>query len=122
MASLDIKLFLQVSRDKATRRREARDGYVTLDGFWQDPPGYVDKVVWPNYAAAHAWMFEGGDAERGVLDQGALEREGIKAQVGRGADVEFGETLGWAVETIMGELERLVLGWGGGEGVEKEES
>lgn len=120
MASLDIKLFLQVSRDKATRRREARDGYVTMDGFWQDPPGYVDKVVWPNYAAAHAWMFEGGDAERGVLDQGALEREGIKAQVGRGADVEFGETLGWVVETIMGELERLVLG--GGEGVEKEES
>lgn len=110
MASLDIKLFLQVSRDKATRRREARDGYVTLDGFWQDPPGYVDRVVWPNYAAAHAWMFEGGDAEGGVLDQGALVKEGIKAQVGKGTDVEFGETLRWAVETIMGELERLVLG------------
>lgn len=114
MASLDIKLFLQVSRDKATRRREARDGYVTLDGFWQDPPGYVDRVVWPNYAAAHAWMFEGGDAEEGVLDQGALVKEGIKAQVGKGTDVEFGETLGWAVETIMGELERLVLGEGEG--------
>lgn len=114
MASLDIKLFLQVSRDKATRRREARDGYVTLDGFWQDPPGYVDRVVWPNYAAAHAWMFEGGDAEGGVLDQGALVKEGIKAQVGKGTDVEFGETLEWAVETIMGELERLVLGEGEG--------
>ncbi|KAK1832117.1 nicotinamide riboside kinase [Podospora conica] len=110
MASLDVKLFLLVSREKATHRREARDGYVTLDGFWQDPPGYVEKIVWPNYAAAHAWMFEGGDAEKGVLDQRALEREGIHAQVGKGMDVEFGETLGWAVETIMGELERLVLG------------
>lgn len=110
MSALDIKLFLLVSRAKATQRREARDGYVTLEGFWQDPPGYVDKIVWPNYAEAHAWMFEGGDVERGDLDEEALAREGIRAQVGKGMDVEFGETLDWAVETIMRELERVVLG------------
>ncbi|KAK4157496.1 nicotinamide riboside kinase, partial [Chaetomidium leptoderma] len=52
---LDIKLFLQVSRAKAVQRREARDGYVTMEGFWKDPPGYVEKVVWPNYVEAHRW-------------------------------------------------------------------
>ncbi|KAK1761127.1 P-loop containing nucleoside triphosphate hydrolase protein [Echria macrotheca] len=115
MSALDIKLFLRVSRSKATQRREARDGYVTLEGFWQDPPGYVDKIVWPNYAASHAWLFEGGDVERGVLDQSVLEREGILvAGMGREErqkiDPDFGETLDWAVGTVMAELERIVLG------------
>src|SRR4051812_12533523 len=58
METIDVKLFLGVSRAKATERREARDGYVTLEGFWKDPPGYVDKIVWPNYAEAHAWLFD----------------------------------------------------------------
>jgi len=110
MSALDIKLFLLVSRAKATQRRETRDGYVTLEGFWTDPPGYVDKIVWPNYAASHAWMFKNGDAEAGELDEAALEREGIRAQLGKGMDVDFGETLEWAVDTIMKELERIVLG------------
>ena len=110
MSALDIKLFLLVSRAKATQRRETRDGYVTLEGFWTDPPGYVNKIVWPNYAASHAWMFKNGDAEAGELDEAALEREGIRAQLGKGMDVDFGETLEWAVDTIMKELERIVLG------------
>jgi hypothetical protein len=28
-------------------RREARTGYTTIEGWWADPPGYVDKIVWP---------------------------------------------------------------------------
>jgi len=112
LSSLDIKLFLLVSREKATRRREARDGYVTLEGFWKDPPGYVDRIVWPNYAAAHAWLFENADAEAGVIDREAMERENIKVQLGRGLDVDFAETLEWAVDTIMAELEAIVLGRG----------
>ena len=113
LSSLDIKLFLLVSREKATRRREARDGYVTLEGFWKDPPGYVDQIVWPNYAAAHAWLFENGDAEAGVIDEEAMERENIKVQLGKKGnelDVDFAETLEWAVDTIMAELEAIVLG------------
>lgn len=110
MTAMDIKLFLLVSRAKATRRREARDGYVTLEGFWQDPPGYMDTIVWPNYVAAHAWMFEDGDAEAGRLNGEALAREGIRAQLDKGMDVDFGETLEWAVDTIMKELEAIDLG------------
>jgi len=109
MDGLDIKLFLLVSREKATARREARDGYVTLEGFWKDPPGYVEKIVWPNYAESHAWLFEGGDVE-GLLKLDVLAEHGIKAQVDKGLDVDMSTTLEWAVGTIMGELERLRLG------------
>lgn len=110
MDLIDIRLFLQVSHAKATQRRQARDGYVTLEGFWEDPPGYVDNIVWPNYLEAHRWMFVGGDVEGGKLDLGALEEKGILAQPGRegaGVDFDFEETLEWAVDTVMRALE----GW-----------
>lgn len=106
MELLDIKLFLLVSREKATRRREARDGYVTLEGFWKDPPGYVDKIVWPNYAKEHAWLFEDGDVE-GVLDKDVLKKAGISAQLGRELDIDMETTLEWAVDLLMSELERM---------------
>ncbi|KAH6850997.1 putative nicotinamide riboside protein [Chaetomium sp. MPI-CAGE-AT-0009] len=115
-------LFLLASRANALRRRTARDGYVHMDGFWTDPPGYVEQVVWPNYVAVHRWLFEGGDVEGGKLDGAALGREGILAPPGTAAaaagegeggdDVEFGVVLEWAVGAVMGELERLCLGEG----------
>ncbi len=107
MDLIDIKLFLLVSRAKATQRREARDGYVTLEGFWKDPPGYVDKIVWPNYVQAHKWLFEDGNVE-GVLRQDVLAEKGIHAQLGKGLDVDMEETLEWAVDTIMQALEKVV--------------
>ncbi|KUI67292.1 Nicotinamide riboside kinase [Cytospora mali] len=105
MDTIDVKLFLQVSHAKATQRREARDGYVTLEGFWKDPPGYVDKVVWPNYVEAHRWMFVGGDFEAGKLDLSALNEKGISAQLGK-VDADFEETLEWAVDSVMEALEK----------------
>ncbi|KAI1364644.1 nicotinamide riboside kinase 1 [Xylaria arbuscula] len=112
---LDIKLFLTVSRQRATKRREARDGYITLEGFWADPPGYVDKIVWPNYAESHAWLFEGGDVENG-LNEDVLRRKNILAipqVIGRGGkekvqlDVDMQITFEWAVETLMQKLEEI---------------
>jgi nicotinamide/nicotinate riboside kinase len=117
---LDIKIFLTVSREKATKRREARDGYVTLEGFWTDPPGYVDKIVWPNYAESHAWLFENGDVE-GWLDGGVLGEKGILALPGvvgggskgdggdaaRVLDVDMEVVFNWAVETLMRQLEEF---------------
>ena len=107
MSQLDLKLFLLVSRAKATQRREARDGYVTLEGFWTDPPGYVDKIVWPNYAESHAWLFENGDVEASLKEE-VLAAQGIQAQVGKGLDVDFTTTLQWAVETVMKDLVEFV--------------
>lgn len=34
----DVKLFLKTEFKTAKARREARSGYVTIQGFWQDPP------------------------------------------------------------------------------------
>ena len=103
---MDIKLFLRVSYEKAKARREARSGYVTLEGFWEDPPGYVDKVVWPNYVEDHKWMFEDDDVG-GKLKKDVIDLLGIRSQEG-GVDVDMTTTLKWAVELIMKELPVIV--------------
>ncbi|KAK3954662.1 hypothetical protein QBC32DRAFT_383247 [Pseudoneurospora amorphoporcata] len=125
LSQMDIRLFLLVSRAKALQRREARDGYVTLEGFWKDPPGYVEKIVWPEYVRAHEWMFEGGDVEKAKLRGDVKERLGVLVNSKDGEetkmDRDFGETLEWAVESIMRELERLVLGEDGQKEGEKGE-
>lgn len=109
MSLIDVKFFLQVSRARATHRREARDGYVTLEGFWKDPPGYVDRIVWPNYVEAHKWMFEDGDVESGKLNWELLQEKRVLAQRstsgGVGTDFDFEETLVWMVQEVMKALE-----------------
>ncbi|KEQ83477.1 P-loop containing nucleoside triphosphate hydrolase protein [Aureobasidium pullulans] len=72
----DVKLFLRANHKTVKQRREARSGYVTLEGFWEDPPGYVDSVVWANYAKDHAFLFEDGDVE-GKLKEELCQRLGI---------------------------------------------
>ncbi|KAF5024961.1 hypothetical protein F66182_2912 [Fusarium sp. NRRL 66182] len=104
---LDIKLFLRTTYEKAKGRREARDGYVTLEGFWADPPGYVDKIVWPNYVEQHGWMFEAGDVE-GKFKKDVLDKEGIKVQHDVGADGDIERSFEWTVDTILEELEKQV--------------
>jgi nicotinamide/nicotinate riboside kinase len=99
---IDIKLFLRVSYAKAKARREARSGYVTLEGFWEDPPGYVDKIVWPNYVEDHKWMFEGEDVE-GKLKEDVVKDTSVNSQDG-GVDVDMETTLKWAVEMLMEQL------------------
>ncbi|KAI9717457.1 MAG: ribosylnicotinamide kinase [Chrysothrix sp. TS-e1954] len=75
--TFDLKLFLRTSFGTAKARREARSGYVTIEGFWEDPPEYVDIVVWPNYAKEHAFLFHYGDVE-GPYDLVACEAIGVK--------------------------------------------
>ena len=99
---IDIKLFLRVSYAKAKARREARSGYVTLEGFWEDPPGYVDKIVWPNYVEDHKWMFEDEDVE-GKLRDDVVKQMMISSQEG-GVDVDMTTTLKWAVQLLIEEL------------------
>lgn len=74
----DIKLFLRADYTTMKARREARSGYVTLEGFWEDPPGYVDDIVWPNYVKDHEFLFEEGKVD-GELDEKVLEKFDIQA-------------------------------------------
>ncbi|PHH90285.1 hypothetical protein CDD83_4086 [Cordyceps sp. RAO-2017] len=103
--SLDLRLFVRASRARAKQRREARCGYVTLEGFWEDPPGYVDAIVWPNYVAEHAWMFEGGDVE-GAFRYDVLDQTGIRVLKDAPLDADMHLTLEWAVETILEEMRK----------------
>lgn len=100
----DVRLFLRTSYATAKKRREARSGYVTLEGFWEDPPGYVDKVVWPNYVADHKFLFRDGDVE-GELDEGVCKAIDIHGMP-REAEEDMGKCLEWA----LGVLEDVIVG------------
>jgi nicotinamide/nicotinate riboside kinase len=103
-ALFDVRLFLRTSYTTAKKRRGARSGYVTLEGFWEDPPGYVDKVVWPNYVADHKFLFEDGDVE-GELDGEVCRRVGIEGMP-REAEGDMGKCLEWAVGVLEGAVKK----------------
>ncbi|KAK4164991.1 putative nicotinamide riboside kinase 1 [Cladorrhinum sp. PSN259] len=120
---LDIKLFLLATKEFALKRRQNRDGYVTLEGFWTDPPGYVEKIVWPNYVEYHKWLFSENErnAEVGKVDIEIAKEAGISVQPwgeegeGKNEDddgvsvssVGFDKVLGWAVgEVVRGVKEK----------------
>lgn len=46
---LDCKISFKASYKSLKSRREKRQGYHTLEGYWVDPPGYFDKIVWPEH-------------------------------------------------------------------------
>ena len=99
---LDIKLFLRTDYQIAKARREARRGYVTLEGYWEDPPGYVDKVVWPNYVKEHSYLFRNGNIEEPCDDLKCSERN-IRP-VPDGLQEDLDGTLAWAYRTVIDHL------------------
>nr|POE96445.1 nicotinamide riboside kinase [Quercus suber] len=104
--NFDVKIFLRTDYATAKQRREARSGYVTLEGFWEDPPGYVDKVVWPNYVKDHQFLFEGGNVE-GVVDENVTTKLGIKAAP-REIQNDISKCLEWAYEIVSDALHERV--------------
>lgn len=79
-----------------------------MEGFWTDPPGYVEDLVWANYARDHAWLFGNReDVDRGVVNREVAEREGVLVGPGMG-DVEMSEILGWGVGALKEMIERVV--------------
>ncbi|MCJ1416565.1 ribosylnicotinamide kinase [Xylographa parallela] len=96
---IDIKMLLRVTFARAKDRREKRSGYVTLEGFWEDPPGYVEKVVWPGYVEEHSFMFEGGDVD-GTVNEKVVEDLGIQVCPG-GGEWPIEKVLPWSVDTVM---------------------
>ena len=89
----DLGILLRASRQAAKRRRESRNGYVTLEGFWQDPEDYFDTLVWPNYVREHASLFEGGDVEGKPKES----RDGEEILVGPVEDASLEDVCSWVV-------------------------
>ncbi|MCJ1381339.1 ribosylnicotinamide kinase [Xylographa soralifera] len=97
--AIDIKMLLRVKFSGAKDRREKRSGYVTLEGFWEDPPGYVEKVVWPGYVEEHSFMFEDGDVD-GTVNDKVVENLGIQVCPG-GGEWPMEKVLEWSVDSVM---------------------
>jgi nicotinamide/nicotinate riboside kinase len=99
----DVRLILTADYQQVKSRREARKGYMTLEGFWEDPPGYVDDIVWPNYVKYHSLLYVDGDVSKG-FDESACKQLGINAV----PDAESGDMtacFAWAVDQIAAELD-----------------
>lgn len=100
----DVKLFLRTSFKTAKSRREARSGYVTLEGFWEDPPEYVEKVVWPNYAKDHAFLFHDGDVE-GALNEEVCKQLAIDTMP-KEAQGDMTACVNWAYDLVLRYLQK----------------
>ena len=101
---LSLKLFVRTTHARCKQRREARDGYATVEGWWVDPPGYVDKIVWPNYVQDHGFMFEYGDVE-GHYKREVLDKEGIET-IQEEKEGDMVEMLKWVVDEVMAAVDK----------------
>lgn len=124
--TLDAKLFIPSTREQTIERRTKRTGYVTLEGFWEDPEGYVEDVVWTNFARDHGWLFggkmDGSEDEddeggyegmsldvRNAVDEGRVDRDvasahGISVGLGTGY-LHLRDILPWAVDRVKDTIE-----------------
>lgn len=94
---LDLALFLRSRYADLKARREARDGYVTLEGFWKDPPGYFDDIVWPGYVKSHSHLFVDRKLE-GPLTDTALTS--YKLNIPPSLDMNMQDILEWSLDKI----------------------
>ena len=100
----DLRIILRTTRLAAQKRRESRSGYVTLEGFWQDPEGYFESVVWPNYVQEHEMYFVDGDVEGQVRDIGE-EGNHLGIEIGPVGDVGLEELCEWVLGCLRRALE-----------------
>ena len=91
----DLRILLRGKYEDIKRRRESRKGYITDEGFWEDPEGYVDLVVWPEYVEEHSFLFNNKDLNASVDEETAHERD---IHVCPTDDMEG--MLRWAVQTL----------------------
>lgn len=106
---LDLAVLLRARYSELKARREARAGYVTLDGFWTDPPGYFDDMVWPGYVRHHAYLFQQDGAatsadEKGIWMESAPLTATAQTQYKiktPGVNCTMCETLDWITDRLL---------------------
>lgn len=105
MCLFDTRLLLHTTLERALLRRRDRMSYVTVEGFFDDPPGYIENIVWPNYVMYHQHLFTNGDVERGQLNKWARQEAGIKRQEREGMGMR--DLLEWGAGLVA---EVIVVG------------
>ncbi|RMD40492.1 hypothetical protein DV735_g4629, partial [Chaetothyriales sp. CBS 134920] len=120
---LDLKLWVSCSRRQMLDRRARRKGYVTLEAFWEDPPGYAEDLVWPEFLREHRWLVrdvdDGGGESRLVVDKQEAKREGIAVapEDGHGNVIPMRDLVSWAATAVQVKLEQHAGSAGGAGGV-----
>ncbi|CCG81399.1 Nicotinamide riboside kinase [Taphrina deformans PYCC 5710] len=97
LESLDLAVLLRGSFKVLKDRREARSGYVTLEGFWKDPEGYFEDCVWPEYVSNHQQFFLDGDVEGH-----ATQRKDI--YISKAIDTDLDSSFLFVMDAIRGSL------------------
>ncbi|EPX72300.1 nicotinamide riboside kinase [Schizosaccharomyces octosporus yFS286] len=91
--SFDLCLMLACDFDTLKARRESRKGYVTQEGFWQDPPNYFENNVWPGYVNGHSHLFENKDVYGKLIDS--------SIQLSPVSNMSVQQNVQWAINTIQ---------------------
>lgn len=93
----DLRLFIRAPYKTLKKRRNARNGYQTLDSFWVDPPYYFDEFVYKSYAENHKHLFIDDDVE-GKLTKEASE---IIHSLKNDDDIPIEKALSWVIDQIV---------------------
>jgi nicotinamide/nicotinate riboside kinase len=106
ISELDHKLFLRAPYEDLKYRRENRAGYITIEGYWQDPPGYFDDIVWPGYEKSHRYLFENQDVN-GHLSDFALQKIGLQSP--SDINIPMSTMVEWAVQSIKDHFTKVEI-------------
>lgn len=96
-SKFDLKFLIRAPYKELKARRNARNGYQTLDSFWVDPPYYFDEFVYKSYKESHCQLFINNDVE-GKLDP---ERASDISDFMNSDDVSIEETLEWVCHNVV---------------------
>ncbi|SMN18393.1 similar to Saccharomyces cerevisiae YNL129W NRK1 Nicotinamide riboside kinase [Maudiozyma saulgeensis] len=96
-SEFDLRLFIRAPYKTLKKRRDARNGYQTLDSFWVDPPYYFDEFVYKSYEENHRSLFQHGDVEGKLTTESSKEIKDFNNDDG----VSIEESLSWVIDQIV---------------------
>lgn len=99
----DVRILLRAGYEDSKKRRAARPGYDTIEGWWEDPPDYFDQIVWPNFVKEHSFLFKNQDVH-GDVDEAVSAERGINVVPGSG-QLTLPNTLTWIVNVLKDRLQ-----------------
>jgi nicotinamide/nicotinate riboside kinase len=106
---LKAVIMLRTSRDSIIKRRAER-AYATVEGAsWDDPPGYVEDVVWPGYVKDHSALFHDGDVNGKAKSHAELQQIcGLDVEISP-PDIPRGveAMLDWGIDAFVGVINSI---------------
>ncbi|KAF9430367.1 ribosylnicotinamide kinase [Podila epigama] len=106
--TLDIKFFLSAPYSVLKERRESRKGYATLEGYWEDPPGYFDDIVWPNYLEWNGPFIELMEAIEAGQISGEYDSQKDTTRTGMTKNVDLVSSGNASIQSMVEQVSKLI--------------